>query len=683
MHRYIKADSDEEFNFIEEIAEAPWFTEDVETATRNLEDAIRRAWDTHSKTPATGNYNIWWNNECQEAKDTLESNPNQNNRNRYKATLKKAKNDFYQKRLTEMSQSQKPWEAVKWTRARKPPPFSSICNSQGHPLSSTDELWEVLHNQFNRASIHQTDHTILDGVPALPERDTPDFSEYEVLEAIATCSNSSAPGPDHLQWRHIKLLTQREAFLAHLIQLYNNILNTGVWPTYFKKSISVVIPKPKKNDYSTAKAHRPIALLNTLGKLFTKAMARRLQFECIKHQVLYEGQMGGIAEHATLDAGMYLMNFLTDARARGLTPSLLTFDIAQFFPSINHELLLETLRHYGFSNKIVSFFASFFKDRYTQYAWGATLSPPFPADAGVPQGDCLSPIISAILLSVAYKRIHNRLPLCSISISFVDDGNFAVASTSTVDNVLTLRKLYKKMEKLTEQLGLRIEPDKTELIHFFPWNPHSRNHLDKEIRQAPMHLPNGSWIQPKAVVRYLGFYFNNKLMFQFHVKYYTNKAFSSVLSFRLLGNSMRGLSPSVRALVYKAIALPIMTYGLPLWYDATNRSSNPHVCKLQAVQNKALRFIMGAFITTPIGAMEIISGLPPMKIVAQCICQRAAVHMKVLNEHHIMHKCFIQPSPLRAHALLKPSKSPTVMVSSFLTYLAVRCTLNPTVLVVV
>ncbi|KAF8637744.1 hypothetical protein AX17_002603 [Amanita inopinata Kibby_2008] len=101
-----------------------------------------------------------------------------------------------------------------------------------------------------------------------------------------------------------------------------------------------------------------------------------------------------------------------------------------------------------------------------------------------------------------------------------------------------------------------------------------------------------------------------------------------------------------------------MTYGLPLWYDATNRSSNPHVPKLQAVQNKALRFITGAFITTPIGSMEIISGLPPMKIVVQRLCQCAAVRMKVLSEHHIIHKCFVQPSPLRAHALLKPSKSP-------------------------
>ncbi|KAF8631717.1 hypothetical protein AX17_005035 [Amanita inopinata Kibby_2008] len=192
LQRYIKAGSDKEFHFIEEIANTPWLMDNVETAASNLKNAVRNAWERHSKTLATGNYNIWWNEDCQEAKDMLKMDPNQSNRNQYKSALKKAKNKFYQKHLKEMSRMQKPWEAVKWMRAHKPPPFSSIYNTQGHPLSSINELWEILHNQFNRVSVHQTDHTILNRVLAHPKWECSNFSEHEILKALATCLNSSA-----------------------------------------------------------------------------------------------------------------------------------------------------------------------------------------------------------------------------------------------------------------------------------------------------------------------------------------------------------------------------------------------------------------------------------------------------------------------------------------------------------
>jgi hypothetical protein len=55
------------------------------------------------------------------------------------------------------------------------------------------------------------------------------------------------------------------------------------WPTHFKESLSVIIPKPGKPSYSTPKAFRPIVLLNTLGKLVEKMLACRLQFDGVAH----------------------------------------------------------------------------------------------------------------------------------------------------------------------------------------------------------------------------------------------------------------------------------------------------------------------------------------------------------------------------------------------------------------
>jgi len=57
----------------------------------------------------------------------------------------------------------------------------------------------------------------------------------------------------------------------------------------------MIIPKPGKPAYDTPKAFRPIVLLNMLGKLIEKMVARRLQFDAVKHGILHPNQLDGVA----------------------------------------------------------------------------------------------------------------------------------------------------------------------------------------------------------------------------------------------------------------------------------------------------------------------------------------------------------------------------------------------------
>ena len=47
--------------------------------------------------------------------------------------------------------------------------------------------------------------------------------------------------------------------------------------------------EPGKPAYNTPKAFRPIVLLNILGKLIEKMVARRLQFDAVKYGILQAG----------------------------------------------------------------------------------------------------------------------------------------------------------------------------------------------------------------------------------------------------------------------------------------------------------------------------------------------------------------------------------------------------------
>jgi len=62
----------------------------------------------------------------------------------------------------------------------------------------------------------------------------------------------------------------------------------------------VIIPKPGKPAYNIPKAFRPIVLLNTLGKLIKKMIARRLQFDTVKYSILHPNQLGDVEGSSSL-----------------------------------------------------------------------------------------------------------------------------------------------------------------------------------------------------------------------------------------------------------------------------------------------------------------------------------------------------------------------------------------------
>ena len=201
---------------------------------------------------------------------------------------RKARTAFFEEKMAIMTAIKKPWEGVRWTRPRPPPPYSTI-EVDGQAPKDVDELFGIMHKQFSQAATRSPSEdnvkALLALLPAMPERSFPEFSCQEVHDAIALTGNNSAPGPDHITWELLKAVLQVNGALEGLCHMFNQIRSNGVWPTWFKQSTCVIIPKPNKPRYNHPKAFHPISLLNTIGKLLTKIIATRLQFDCLKYDI--------------------------------------------------------------------------------------------------------------------------------------------------------------------------------------------------------------------------------------------------------------------------------------------------------------------------------------------------------------------------------------------------------------
>ena len=170
---------------------------------------------------------------------------------------------------------------------------------QGQPCNDLPHLWSVLHQYYNAAADRSIDLYILNEVPSQATCSWVPFSMLEMWKVLKAYSNVSAPGPDHITWRHLKLILANNTYAVGILFLANACLSQWHWPRHFKESVSVITPKPGKPAYDTPKAFRPIVLLNTLGKLIEKMVARRLQFDAVKHGTLHPNQLGGVAQRST------------------------------------------------------------------------------------------------------------------------------------------------------------------------------------------------------------------------------------------------------------------------------------------------------------------------------------------------------------------------------------------------
>jgi len=122
---------------------------------------------------------------------------------------------------------------------------------------------------------------------------------------------------------------------------------------------------------------------------------------------IHSSQLGGLKFKSTTDTDIALTHIIQTGWVKNLSISTLVFDIAQFFPLLNHCLLTLIIKKVGFDNCIVSFLANYLIDRKTNYFWNNFMSPIFNVNVGVDQDSALSPILSALYLSPFIYILEN------------------------------------------------------------------------------------------------------------------------------------------------------------------------------------------------------------------------------------------------------------------------------------
>ena len=573
---------------------------------------------------------------------------------------KKAKRDHHND-IIESATPQNFYDLLQWTKGNRQYPSPPISRGANLPPAVThkekcDELRRVLLPtppdlaDFNYPDLEHRENDI----PWVP------VTRNEVRTAIFKQKSHNAPGISGMSGAAFKLAWQvAEEEIVQIVRLAAEI---GHHPSLFHSSLVVTLRKPKKPDYSQPRAYRPIQLLEVLGKVIERIMADRLSYLATKFALLPMTLFGGVKGRSAEDAGLVAVHDTEAARNCGLVMSSLTFDITGFFDFVPHPALLTTMRDKGIPLPIIKWTTSFLSDRMTAICLDGKRDTLLATKTGIPQGSCVSPILAAYFSAPLVESITEATNLANLpaplgevardaaaipipTILYVDDGKLRVASTNLAANAKLLAHAYDAADTWLHVRGMATDKIKRDLIHH-TWRT-------REEVLPPVILPANDFreattIHPSKSIKWLGITFDAKLTFHEHIKAVTTRAARALDSMSLLGNSTRGLHQYQRRLLYQGVILPMMTYASPVWWRGRKTQSAP----LSSVQNKALRFIAGAFRTTPTYALEIECSIPPIHQYLDYINDRTALRFNRLDGRHPISNRL--PTEHRIHPIATP-----------------------------
>ena len=474
----IQQNSEQEIAFVEEIIsifqnlDMSNITnkECLENTVNNLDSLVNRAWNKNVKqTRITKHSKQWWTEEYSRSLNNYRTLRSLDNWKKFKKVVKNTKRSFFDTKIQEVvNKSHGPWELMNWINKQKLPAVEAI-KYEGQLCLTPKSLWGALHATFNTALHYQVDTDVLNEIGSKTTTTWVPFLKEEFWWALIKCNNSSAPSPDKLMWQHLKTILKQDVCLSHIINITDACINLEHWPSHFKYSSMVIIPKPNKPAYNYLKSFCPIVLLNTIGKLIEKVITERLQFHIVRNNFIHSSQLGSLKFKSTTDAEIALTYVIWSGWVKNKTTSILAFDITQFFPFLNYRLLTLSLEKMGLNPKVTSFFADFLVRRKTNYMWNDFSSPIYEVNVRVGQESALSPILSTLYLSPLLYILEKCLKNLNISvslISFVDDG-LIISQNKLIDiSNSQLFYSYNILSRLLIKFGLDIEHSKTETFYF-------------------------------------------------------------------------------------------------------------------------------------------------------------------------------------------------------------------------
>jgi hypothetical protein len=187
--------------------------------------------------------------------------------------------------------------------------------------------------------------------------------------------------------------------------LFRIMWATAHTPDSWKENLTILLYK-NKGENSDPSKYRPIALLDTLYKLWTSLQAKVLSDHAEEHSILSSQQAGFRRFHNTTQQLQLFTSALEDAKLTCQNIYALLVDFTSAFKMIDHPTLFFTMQKLGFPRDAIDVIKDVYTGATSRVQWATTTTSPIPIHRGTMQGDSLSPFLFLLYLEPLLSWLH-------------------------------------------------------------------------------------------------------------------------------------------------------------------------------------------------------------------------------------------------------------------------------------
>ena len=301
-------------------------------------------------------------------------------------------------------------------------------------------------------------------------------------------------------------------------------------------------------------------------------MYKRLYTFLNNNNIIYNLQFGFRQQYSTSHALINITENIRKALDGGNIGYRVFVDLQKAFDTVDHQILLAKLYHYGIRGVSNDCFKSYLSNRNQYVSINGFDSGLTSINHGVPQGSVLGPLLFLLYIN----DLNQAIKFCKVN-HFADDTNLLCLGNS----IKKLNKLVNTDLKYlvnwlnTNKISLNVK--KTEKVIFK--SNQKKFEVDLKIKLC------GKRLYPTESVKYLGVKIDTTLSWQYHV---------NDLSIKLnRGNALlfkmrKCVSLKILKSIYFAIFDSYLSYCLLVW--AQNRSTIQRILILQKNAVRTINF---------------------------------------------------------------------------------------------
>ena len=444
-------------------------------------------------------------------KSTSDLNAYKKFRNRIVNEIKESKKNYYHQYFDEHKGNMKMlWQGIKNIISLKHGNVETIsCLKDENDTKTSDpaKMAEEFNNYFTTVACGITQK-----IPRTPKSPLDYLSNLnlnsffispctasEVSSLIRSLKLGKSSGPNSIPVKLLKIL--EEPISNDLSVLINESFVSGIFPDNLK--IAKVVPIFKKGLTTLKSNYRPISLLSIFSKIFEKVMHQRMYKFLETYEILFCMQFGFRTGHSTDHALISLTETIKSSLDKGRVGCGIFIDLQKAFDTVNHDILLKKLEHYGIRGIALNWFKSYLKNRKQYVSLNGHSSSFREISCGVPQGSVLGPLLFLIYIN----DLTNSSKFFSFFL-FADDTNIYCESD---DPALLTRKVNRELKKVklwldSNKLALNISKTNYVLFH----SPRKELANDLNIKIGKQN------IQKTKYVKFLGVLMDEHLTWKYH-----------------------------------------------------------------------------------------------------------------------------------------------------------------------